>query len=250
MYAAIASRKNGNYLTFNCVFESVALISSQPSDGWLGSASYYNFQVENFWIYFYCIIVRADFDVYSLPYRLLLTGIFLNRIITQDFSVIFKFLCKLFLVIIAQQFLAESDGFPAPTITPCWFLHWDFYTSSFTPLFMQASRPSLSWTWIQFWSMMKRYKIHSLMTAGNIRTQVERWRKLEIAPRGNFVSFHGSGMKNGGFVAALLRRGTFDILWNGQAPYPLGWVHCQASLLGQVRWCTQHNGHGEAISWH
>jgi len=123
MYAAIASRKNGNYLTFNCVFESFALISSQPSDGWLGSASYYIFQVENFWIYFYCIIDRADSDVYSLPYRLLLTGIFLNRIITQDFSVIFKFLCKLFLVIIAQQFWADSDGFPAPTITPCWFLH-------------------------------------------------------------------------------------------------------------------------------
>lgn len=54
---------------------------------------------------------------------------------------------------------------------------WDFYTSSFIPVFMQASRPSLSWTWIQFWSMMKRYKIHSLMTPGNIRTQVERWRK-------------------------------------------------------------------------
>jgi hypothetical protein len=42
--------------------------------------------------------------------------------------------------------------------------------------------------------------------------------KLEIAPRGNFVSFHGSGRKNVGFVAGLLRRGTFDILWNGQAP--------------------------------
>ncbi len=56
---------------------------------------------ENFWIYFYCIIDRADPDMDLLPYRLLLTGIFLNRIITH-FSVIFKFLCKLFLVILSR----------------------------------------------------------------------------------------------------------------------------------------------------
>jgi hypothetical protein len=109
-------------LDFQSCIESVALISSQPSDGWLGSASYYIFEVGKLLDLFLLYYWQGRFWHVLIAIQAFAYRIFLNRIITH-FSVIFKFLCKLFLVIIAQQFWAESDGFPAPTITPCWFLH-------------------------------------------------------------------------------------------------------------------------------
>ncbi len=164
-------------LDFQLCVESVALISSQPSDGWLGSASYYIFEVgkllDLFLLYYWqgrswhVLIAIQVFAYRDFPEQNHYTFLCNLQVFVQAF---FSYYCS---TILSREWWFSCTNNYTMLVSTL----WDFYTSSFTPVFMQVSRPSLTWTWIQFWSMMKRYKIHSLMTPGNIRTQVERWRK-------------------------------------------------------------------------